>query len=336
MSFKHEFESNKDDPIRFQRDMSTTSSTSMAVRHLPPLSMLRSFEAVARHQSVTQAAKELNVTQSAVSHQVKALEDWIGQPLLRRQGRHIVLTEAATALYPALAQALDGMASACERLRMNPLRQGLKVNTYSTFATQWLIPRLTDFWALHPNIEVQVITSGKQRTLDPRAYDLSVRCFNEEEWRDAQRDPLWQGAVSKPFLPEHVTVVCAMQLLKEQRPEQIWADAPNWTMLESQSEPQLWVKWLDIAGVPTELRPRKRMSFQHIDQTVTAAQQGLGMALASPSFLTHPIFSAQLGFPFPEIVIEPQQNYWICSPLSVSSNHVQLFCKWLEVQAIQS
>jgi LysR family transcriptional regulator, glycine cleavage system transcriptional activator len=315
--------------------MSTTSSTSLAVRHLPPLSMLRSFEAVARHQSVTQAAKELNVTQSAVSHQVKSLEDWMGQPLLRRQGRHIVLTEAATALYPALAQALDGMASACERLRINLSRQALKVNTYSTFATQWLIPRLHDFWALHPSIEVQVITSAKIRTLDPRAYDVSVRCLNEVEWLETKSDPLWQGVVSKPFLPEHVTAVCAMQLLKSQTAEKIWADLPNWTMLESQSEPQLWAKWLDIAGVPTEQRPRKRISFQHIDQTVTAAQNGLGMALASPSFLTHPIFSAQLGFPFPSITIEPQQNYWICSPLSISSNHVQLFCNWLEVQGGQ-
>ena len=157
------------------------------VRALPPLNALRAFEAAARHLSFTRAAEELRVTQAAVSHQVKALEQRLGVALFRRLTRGLRLTDEGQALLPDLRDGFDRLAQAVERVGRRGSQGRLTVSLLTTFALSWLVPRLPRFNERHPEIEVSLIAS--QRLAD-FADDDSV-------WQDLQWTPqAEQGAVA--------------------------------------------------------------------------------------------------------------------------------------------
>ncbi len=130
-------------------------------RRLPPLNALRAFEAAARHLSFTKAADELNVTQAAISHQVKTLEDWLGLKLFRRMNRALRLTEEGQGYLPPVADALDGLDGATRGLLRGDAARTLTVSTMDSFAADWLVPKLKRFRALHPEIDVRITTSDK-------------------------------------------------------------------------------------------------------------------------------------------------------------------------------
>src|SRR5512134_3706191 len=133
------------------------------LRRLPPLNSLRAFESAARLLSFTKAADELAVTQSAVSHQVKALEDWAGMPLFRREGRHMALTEAAAKYLPAVTTAFDQLALASRKLQaVDPGHGWLTVAMMPSFAGKWLVPLLADFRTQHPAIDLWIATFEAQ------------------------------------------------------------------------------------------------------------------------------------------------------------------------------
>ncbi len=141
---------------------------------LPSLSALRAFEAAARHQSFRLAADELAVTPTAVSHQIRALEDELGVRLFVRMTRAVSLTPEGVALYRASRQALDGIADAAERLR-KPARQAITLSTTPAFAAKWLVPRLTRFAQAHPDIDLHVQTSCGLADVQAGAADLTIR-----------------------------------------------------------------------------------------------------------------------------------------------------------------
>ena len=128
-------------------------------RRLPPLNALRTFEAAARYLSFTRAAEELNVTQAAVSHQIKGLEERLGVPLFRRLNRALLLTDEGQALLPAVSDALDLIADAVDRLQVLEGAGHLIVSTLDSFAATWLVPRLGRFRALYPDIDIRITTS---------------------------------------------------------------------------------------------------------------------------------------------------------------------------------
>src|SRR5687768_15848489 len=125
-------------------------------RRLPPLNAIRVFEAAARHLSFTRAADELNVTQAAVSHQIKALEEILGVPLFRRLNRALMLTEAGQSYLPPLRDALDLIADATAKLKAGDTVGALTVSTIASFAAKWLVPRLPRFQERHPQIDVRL------------------------------------------------------------------------------------------------------------------------------------------------------------------------------------
>jgi LysR family glycine cleavage system transcriptional activator len=127
------------------------------VRSLPPLSALRAFEAAARHLSFKAAAAELSLTPTAISHQVRALEQILGRPLFRRRPRPLILTEAGTTLFPVVRNGLDAFAEAMTAVRDGIARQRLRVTTTNAFAARWLVPRLPQWRAAHPEIVLEVI-----------------------------------------------------------------------------------------------------------------------------------------------------------------------------------
>src|SRR5256885_8977878 len=142
------------------------------IYRLPPLNALRVFEAAARHLSFKEAANELSITQAAVSHQVKGLEEYLGVDLFRRSGRGVQLTEAARACLPMLREGFDALARAVEIIRGRGEATGLVITAPPVFTARWLMPRLADFSRRAPKIEVRVVASSKM--VDAGALDTAV------------------------------------------------------------------------------------------------------------------------------------------------------------------
>lgn len=291
--------------------------------------MLRSFEAVARHKNVTLAAKELSVTQSAVSHQIKSLEKWLGQPLLQRDGRNIRLTPVGESFYPTITEALDKIELASIAIRRRDHGRTFRLSAFSTFTTYWLIPRLELFCEAHPDIEVQLITSGTSYDFDPRSYDLAIRNYSDEELSSLRADKRWSEVEMHPFLSEYQTVVCSPELVVGKDALREVRDIRKHTLLASRSTPLAWTQWLEMSGIPPAEWPHKHMQFDHIHLALNAALQGVGLALAAPSIIRNVIRDRRLVTPFPEIVIARKRNYWI-RPLSRAPlPEVDAFCRWL-------
>src|SRR5688572_12014385 len=142
---------------------------------LPPLNALKAFEAAARHLSVKKAAAELSVTPAAVSHQIKALEEYLGVQLFHRQSRALELTEAARACLPKLREGFDNLAQAVERLRAHKGGGALLVSAAPSFAARWLMPRLHRFLAAHPDVDVRISARLRQPSENAKRRGLAER-----------------------------------------------------------------------------------------------------------------------------------------------------------------
>jgi LysR family glycine cleavage system transcriptional activator len=307
----------------------TSNLAAAPTRRLPPLNMLRAFEAAARLESVTRAAQELNVTQSAVSHQIKALEAWLGFTLVQRQGRKLALTDLGAAYLPGLSEAFDRMAQATARLQRMTQRQTLCVNSTSSLASQWLIPRLSAFCAQVPTVDVQLVTTASLFDFDPAAFDVSIRCFTPDELRKDKTRPAWRGITCGSFLPHLLTPVCTPALLAaDTLPLRTPADLVGHTLLHSRSNPQAWAKWLEAAAMP-DLQPKSSLMFDHIHLTAHAALQGLGIALGNPHFLADELASGLLVLPLSDLVTDQKSYYWLVPPNAETNPGVAAFCDWL-------
>ncbi len=214
-------------------------------RSLPPLNALRAFEAAARLESISRAADELSVTHAAVSHQVKALEEWVGRPLFRREHRRIRLTEAGAELLPVLGEAFDAIDARMTDILAQGDRRSLTITAAPSVAYRWLVPRLSQFSALHPEIDVRLEHST--RLIDfrrERAIDIGVR-FGEGGWPDVAEHWLMSG---------HAQPLAAPSLLARQglsakdlplSPQQI-ARLP----LQHEETRLWWRRWFQENGVP--------------------------------------------------------------------------------------
>lgn len=307
--------------------------SSPSTRALPPLSMLRAFESVARHQSITRAAHELNVTQSAVSHQVKALEQWLDAKLIARDGRRITLTPAGLAYAPSLTAAFDLITQATSRLERRARRPRLSVSAFSTFATHWLIPRLPRFCAENPGVDVDLSTHQAVAMFDPAAFDVSIRCYSQAELDEAMHRRDWRGVVAERFLVEALTVVCAPALLDGTTPLKSPADVSQFTMLESRSTPTAWPDWLHVAGVPRSAWPKTRLTFDHMHLAINVAIGGGGVALGPRAVLSDAVESGLLALPFPALQVGEKNNYCVRAPRALVNATASAFCEWLKREA---
>ena len=303
-------------------------AVSGAPRRLPPLNMLRAFEAAGRLLSVTQAAHELSVTQSAVSHQIKALEEWLGVALVQREGRGLALTPAGAAYLPGLTGALDLMAQSTAGIERPMRRNTLAVNATSTFATQWLIPRLAAFCAQMPGLDVQLVTTVGHLDFEPADYDVSIRCFADGELAVLQQRTPWRGISAGIFLPDVLTPVCSPALLAGGKAVHRPGDLARHTLLHSRSTPLVWQQWLQEAGIQG-IEPAGELVFDHAHLCVQAAIQGLGVALGNPRFLGEALASGLLAMPFPGLVSGDKKYYWMLSPRAAQDATSVAFCEWL-------
>ena len=171
---------------------------------LPPLNAVRAFEAAARHLSVTRAADELHVTQAAVSHQIKGLEEWFGVALFRRSGRGIRLTEAGQDFFATARDALADLAAAARRIQAGEDSGVLTVSTTDSFASTWLVPRLRRFREAEPDVEVRLATSDRLIELAQEDVDVCIRFGNGD----------WPGNHVEELFDEIVFPVCSPDIVE--------------------------------------------------------------------------------------------------------------------------
>ncbi len=306
-------------------------------RHgLPPLDLLRSFEAAARNLSFTKAGAELFLTQSAVSRQVQALEVALGRPLFQRQHRALLLTEAGQMLYHTAARMLSELREAVERI--SGASGGMvTVTTMVTFASLWLVPRLADFRRAHPDIDVRIAADNQIMDLERSRIDIAVRYIAPDQ----------APAGARSLFGETVLPVCAPSLLKDRaRPLRTPSDLSRHVLLHDDPTgspflalPYLqWDVWLEAVGMP-ELKPAGALHFSHYDQMIQAAVEGQGVALGRLPLLARLIRDKRLVAPFELRQLagrSPQSSraYFVLATAgSAERPQVQRVLEWLMAEA---
>lgn len=244
-------------------------------RTLPPIELLRAFEACARHLSVSRAAEELHLTQSAVSRQVAALEALLELKLFRRIHRRLTPTLAGAAYAPEVRAILSGLETATLELMAHGGAGGtLNLSIVPTFGTRWLVPRLPGFLAAHPNLMINLQNFETR----PTRLDFAAEHVHAAIWYG---EAPWPGTQGLRILEEQVVPVCAPQLV------QSGTFTPNalgrYVLLQNTTRPRAWVEWLTAAGAKN-VNGLAGPKFQHMAMIIEAAAVGLGVALA-PRFM---------------------------------------------------
>lgn len=288
-------------------------------RRLPPLNALRAFEAAARHLSVTRAAAELNVTQAAVSHQIKSLETHLGLPLFRRLNRAMMLTEEGQTLFPAVRDALDGLAEAAERLRARKTGGALTVSTLPSFAVKWLVPRMSHFQDRHPDIDLRI--SAKENLVDfgRDAIDVAIRFGGGS----------WPGVHAEWLADEALMPVCSPVLLPRlQHPD----DLAETTLLHEDMLPlrafPTWESWLAAAGV-TGVDASRGPRFSHTHLMLQAAMDGRGVALGQHLIVSDDLATGRLVEPFSFRLPAGFSYYLVYPPSAAQQPKVLAFRQWV-------
>jgi LysR family transcriptional regulator, glycine cleavage system transcriptional activator len=241
----------------------------------PPIELLRAFEACARHLSVSRAAEELHLTQSAVSRQVAALETLLNLKLFRRVHRRLTPTLAGAAYAPEVRGVLSGLETATLELMAHGGAGGtLNLSVVPTFGTRWLVPRLPRFLEAHPNFMLNVQNFETR----PRQLDFAAEHVHAAIWYG---EAPWPGTHGLRLLGEQVVPVCAPQLA---RAGMCAPDAlGRYVMLQNTTRPRAWVEWLTAAGAKN-VNGLRGPKFQHMAMIIQAATVGLGVALV-PRFM---------------------------------------------------
>ncbi|MHA6575816.1 LysR family transcriptional regulator [Pseudomonas yamanorum] len=281
--------------------------------HLP-LNALRAFEASARHLSFTRAAIELCVTQAAVSHQVKSLEAQLNVTLFKRLPRGLMLTSEGETLLPVLRESFDRIAQTLGQFEAGHYREVLTVGAVGTFAVGWLLPRLADFQARYPFIDLRLSTNNNRVDVAAEGLDYAIR-FGAGAWH---------GTEACQLLEAPLTVLCVPQLARQlQTP----ADLLKHTLLRSYRADE-WTQWFQAAGLPADTLVPRSIVFDSSLAMMEAALQGAGVALAPAMMFSRQLATDMIRQPF-EIGITTG-SYWLTRLQSRAETPAMLaFKAWL-------
>lgn len=288
------------------------------MRKLPPLNALRAFEVAARHESFTQAARELSVTHGAVSRQVALLEAWLGRLLFIRARSQVVLTDAGRRYLADVTPALDRIAVASAQAldRGHGRAATLQVSAPPTFTMRWLIPRLSAFQRQHADVEVKLTTSIAPVDFQNQGYDVAIRGATEPPG----------GCRSLAFMTETIVPVCHADLLE--RGLRMPRDLSRHTLIDYATAPYAWADWRKAAGVPA-LQPASSLNFEQMYFALQAAAEGLGLVLVPLFLVADDIIAGRLCAPFGTLGAK-QRRYYASQPLrSEAGTRVAAFCDWL-------
>ncbi|WP_068830568.1 LysR family transcriptional regulator [Pseudomonas sp. BMS12] len=291
-------------------------------RKIPSTAALVAFESAARHQSFTQAAHELALTQSAICRQIAGLEEFLGIELFRRSRRGVKLTEAGLAYSRKVATQLD----AVERdtlAAMSPQgAQSLELAVVPTFATQWLVPRLKDFQRLHPEVTVHLTNRTRPFLFADTAFDAAIY-FGDGDW---------SGTEAHYLMPEEPLPVCSPELLAG-RAQFSAAELSALPLLQQSTRPYAWRQWFNAQGlnVPRDLSGPRYELFSMLAQ---AAAHGMGVALIPPFLIERELAEGRLLRAHPAALHSTDKAYRLMIPeRKVESAALGAFRDWLLVAA---
>ncbi|MBO9514156.1 MAG: LysR family transcriptional regulator [Variovorax sp.] len=295
-------------------------------RKIPSTQSLICFEAAARHESYTRAAQELSLTQSAVSRQITALEEFLGIALFRRTRHGVALTPGGADYARQIARQLDTM----ERDTRDAMaRQGqggsLQLAAVPTFATRWLIPRLPDFAARHPDITVHIETRTRPFLFNDTTFDAAIYAGT------AAQTANWAGTQSTVLLNEDVVPVCSPALLAGRKPLSPAAIA-RMPLLQQSTRPDGWRQWFDAQHVDAP-RAHSGPRYELFTMIESAAAHGLGVALMPTLAIQDALARGELVVAC-ERPLRGERSYYLVTPATQDERPaVALFRAWLLEQA---
>lgn len=287
---------------------------------IPTISVLRCFEAAAKHQSFTAAAEELGMTQSGVSRQVKELEDQIGAPLFRREGRGIRLTQAGKSL-------AEGVFSDLSRLRRTisqavaagGTQELLTIAALPSFATRWLVPRLKHFKQLRPNLDLMVHSRSEPFDLVEEGIDVAIH-FGANDW---------PGAKLSPLCPEDLIVAAAPSLL-ERSPVEQKSDILKLPLLHMTARSHLWqVFQKSVPGTAAHVQVGSY--FDRFSLVIAAAASGMGAAIL-PTYLIETELASGALVNLASVTDNAEHNYYLATPPGRISPPAAEFLTWIRGQ----
>jgi LysR family glycine cleavage system transcriptional activator len=286
---------------------------------LPPLDAIRGFVAVARRMSITLAAKDLCLTQSAVSRQIQSLEEHLGKPLLIRKHRAIALTAEGEQLLHLASPWLDRLSEYSESLQQGDRPRPVTLTALISVTALWILPRLGAFQNAHPNIDVRVSANNRVVNLKQEGFDLAIRYAREAD--------VPAGAVrlfGEKVLPVASPKVAARAF---DNPHALL----NEVLLEFDEMPRPWLQWADwltAAGVP-QAKPKAYLHLNQYDQVIQAAIEGHGVALGRVALVLPMLKDGRLVAPADNGFGNSDYAYWLIEESPTPRPEVQVFKNWI-------
>ncbi len=307
---------------------------------LPPLLSLRVFEAAARHLSFKQAAAELHVTPAAVSHQIKALEEFLAQPLFLRRIRSLELTEAGRAMLPKLQQGLELFTEAVAAARQRQGAARLRLVVPPSFATRWLVHRLQGFNDSHPEIELNLSTAlaAVDSTADEtRETDLAALASGEVDLQVRFGHGNYPGMFSERVMPVSYVAVCHPALPAGARPLERPEDLHHHVLIHDEthrdrSEPASWREWLRAAGVEG-VDASRGPHFSNSGLALEAAADRMGVAISIEQLLDRDLADGRLKVLFERRVASRSAYHLVCRKHDAERREILAFRHWLAREA---
>jgi LysR family glycine cleavage system transcriptional activator/LysR family transcriptional regulator of beta-lactamase len=283
------------------------------------LNGLRAFEAAGRQGSFTAAAQELNVTQTAVSRMVRLLEQRLGFKLFRRHANALELSAQGQALLSGLTDSFDSIARLAEQVAAMRAGPVLTVGVGPTLAVNWLIPRLTSFYASHPDVEVRMATGGATRPI-------------RDDWTcTIRRDTgAWPGYVAEELFPSTLIPVCTPAVAASLRQLSDLRKAPLIFVPHLSDD---WTCWFEAAGLRTSIHPSAKVFFDNNAMAMQAVLDGVGIAVAQPLYVTGALASGRLVAPFPIVATKREGWYLEYRPSRAEDTALMAFRDWLHGEA---
>jgi LysR family transcriptional regulator, glycine cleavage system transcriptional activator len=267
---------------------------------LPPLNALRAFDAVAQHLNFRLAAEQLNVTQGAVAQQIRKLEDDLGVRLFEREAHGVSLTDAGRALVPNIRRAFELIGDAAANLRSTPAR--LTISVTPTFAAKWLLPRLPEFVAANPLIDLRILATEQLSSFQGDGVDIAIR---------QGRPPFGPGLVVDFLFPQLLIAVCSPGLLAAMGANPTSRTLRGQVLLEDSHDH--WPEFLEQALGQTDVIANKRLRFNQTSLAIDAAIAGQGIALASRFLVQAELASGRLVQPF-MAEMRGTQDFYVVAP----------------------
>lgn len=270
-------------------------------RRLPSLAALRAFEAAAAHMSFKHAAAELSVTPTAISHQVRGLEETLGQALFRRLPRQLTLTSAGANLYRAVQQGLDSIEQGVRALRQAAQPPTVTLTCNTAFAARWLLPRLGALRAHCAGVELRLNATEDVADLARGEADLAVR----------HGDGRWLGLAVQRLAREDYAPMCSPRLALLRRGELVRQRLVHFDWRPQAKAPALWPRWFRAAGLSAPRKPRQDLTFSEETHAILAVLAGHGVGLLSRVLLAEELASGTLVQPFGPVLATG--HYWLAA-----------------------